>query len=116
VSKEIGKKPAVQPAAKTTSGAPAGTTLDRLRKMRELALQGGGPERVAAQHAKGKLTARERIEFLVDEGSFVELDRFATHRCVDFGMEARSRSGTASSPGTRSSTGGRSTSSARTSP
>ena len=62
---------------------------NRLRRMRELALQGGGAERVAAQHKKGKLTARERIEFLVDEGSFVELDRFVTHRCVDFGMEAQ---------------------------
>jgi propionyl-CoA carboxylase beta chain len=72
-------------------GTGAGTEsrespLDRLRRMRELALQGGGPERIAAQHEKGKLTARERIEFLVDEGSFVELDRFVTHRCVDFGM------------------------------
>ena len=61
--------------------------LERLRRMRELAEQGGGPERIAAQHKKGKLTARERIEFLVDEGSFVELDRFVTHRCTDFGME-----------------------------
>jgi len=61
--------------------------LDRLRRMRDLARQGGGPERVAAQHQKGKLSARERIEFLVDEGTFVELDRFVTHRCVDFGME-----------------------------
>ena len=63
------------------------TPLDRLHRMREASLEGGGPKRVESQHAKGKLTARERIEFLVDEGSFVELDRFVTHRCNDFGME-----------------------------
>ena len=63
------------------------TPLQRLRRMRELALVGGGPERIAAQHAKGKLTARERLDFLLDEGSFVELDRFVTHRCTDFGMQ-----------------------------
>ena len=61
--------------------------LERLHRMRREALLGGGEERIAAQHAKGKLTARERIDFLVDEGSFVELDRFVTHRCTDFGME-----------------------------
>jgi propionyl-CoA carboxylase beta chain len=55
--------------------------------MRELTLEGGGPERIAAQHKKGKLTARERIDLLLDEGSFVELDRFVTHRCTDFGMQ-----------------------------
>jgi propionyl-CoA carboxylase beta chain len=64
----------------------AETPLERLRRMRELTLAGGGPERIAAQHKKGKLTARERIDFLVDEGSFVEIDRFVTHRCTDFGM------------------------------
>ncbi len=48
---------------------------------------GGGPERIAKQHTSGKLTARERIEFLLDPGSFVELDKFVVHRCVDFGME-----------------------------
>jgi propionyl-CoA carboxylase beta chain len=63
------------------------TPLDRLRRMREAALEGGGAERIAAQHKKGKLTARERIDFLVDEGSFVEIDRFVTHRSSDFGMD-----------------------------
>jgi len=62
------------------------TPLDRLRRMREESLIGGGPKRIADQHAKGKMTARERIAFLVDEGSFVELDRFVTHRCTDFDM------------------------------
>ncbi len=62
------------------------TPLERLHEMREASLQGGGPARIEAQHKKGKLTARERIDLLVDEGSFVELDRFVTHRCQDFGM------------------------------
>lgn len=61
--------------------------LDRLSRLRRESELGGGAERIAAQHAKGKLTARERIQFLVDDGSFVELDRFVTHRCTDFGME-----------------------------
>ena len=61
--------------------------VERLHQMRELSLVGGGEKRIDAQHAKGKLTARERIDFLVDDGSFVELDRFVTHRCTDFGME-----------------------------
>jgi len=56
---------------------------DRERK----ALVGGGPERVAKQHASGKLTARERIDLLLDPGSFHELDKFVVHRCTDFGME-----------------------------
>jgi propionyl-CoA carboxylase beta chain len=53
-----------------------------------LSEQGGGLKRVAAQHAKGKLTARERLDMLLDEGSFVELDRFVTHRATGFGIEA----------------------------
>jgi propionyl-CoA carboxylase beta chain len=48
---------------------------------------GGGPERVAKQHAAGKLTARERIDLLMDPGSFVELDKFVVHRCTDFDMQ-----------------------------
>jgi propionyl-CoA carboxylase beta chain len=63
------------------------TPVERLRRMREKSLEGGGPERIATQHAKGKLTARERIDLLIDEGSFVEIDRFKTHRCTDFGMQ-----------------------------
>ena len=61
--------------------------LERLHRLRDEAEQGGGAERVAAQHAKGKLTARERIDLLVDPGSFVEFDRFVTHRATDFGLE-----------------------------
>ena len=63
------------------------TPLERLQEMREASLLGGGEKRIAAQHKKGKLTARERVDLLVDEGSFVELDRFVTHRCHDFNME-----------------------------
>jgi propionyl-CoA carboxylase beta chain len=50
---------------------------------------GGGRERIEKIHAKGRLTARERLAFLLDEGSFVEIDKFATHRCTDFGMEEK---------------------------
>jgi propionyl-CoA carboxylase beta chain len=60
--------------------------LEELEARRRRARAGGGESRVAAQHAKGKLTARERIEVLVDEGSFEELDTFVEHRCTDFGM------------------------------
>src|SRR5438105_14132140 len=51
--------------------------------------QGGGDKRVKAQHAKGKLSARERLDLLLDEGSFVELDRFVVHRSTDFGLDAQ---------------------------
>jgi propionyl-CoA carboxylase beta chain len=61
--------------------------IERLRDLRAQSLEGGGEQRIEAQHAKGKLTARERIDLLVDPGSFVEIDRFVTHRCNDFGME-----------------------------
>jgi propionyl-CoA carboxylase beta chain len=61
--------------------------LDQLHHRQSLAEQGGGPARVAQQHKKGKLTARERLDLLLDEGSFVELDRFVTHRSTDFGLD-----------------------------
>jgi propionyl-CoA carboxylase beta chain len=60
--------------------------LGELEKRRAEARLGGGEKRVAAQHGKGKLTARERIEVLLDEGSFEEFDMYVTHRAVDFGM------------------------------
>jgi len=85
MSKDVDKQ--LPPAAPKPAHVVNETPLARLRRMREAALVGGGAERVAAQHKKGKLTARERIDFLVDEGSFVELDRFVTHRCDDFGMQ-----------------------------
>ena len=61
--------------------------IRKLEKMRDKARLGGGERRIKAQHAKGKLTARERIEILYDEGSFEEWDMFVEHRCNDFGME-----------------------------
>ncbi|MCV6596845.1 MAG: acyl-CoA carboxylase subunit beta [Mangrovicoccus sp.] len=62
--------------------------LQELETRREAARLGGGERRIASQHAKGKLTARERIELLLDEGSFEEFDMFVAHRCVEFGMDA----------------------------
>jgi len=53
---------------------------------REQAKLGGGQKRIDSQHKKGKMTARERIELLLDEGSFEEFDMFVSHRCVDFGL------------------------------
>jgi propionyl-CoA carboxylase beta chain len=60
--------------------------IQRLADKREAAQLGGGQRRIDAQHAKGKLTARERIDLLLDEGSFEEWDQFVEHRCTDFGM------------------------------
>ncbi len=60
--------------------------IEELDRRRSEARLGGGEHRIAAQHAKGKLTARERIELLLDENSFEEWDMFVTHRCTDFGM------------------------------
>jgi propionyl-CoA carboxylase beta chain len=61
--------------------------IDELKKKKESARLGGGKEKINAQHAKGKLSARERIELLVDEGSFEEIDMFVEHRAVDFGLD-----------------------------
>jgi len=61
--------------------------IKELLEKREQAKLGGGQKRIDAQHQKGKLTARERIELLLDEGSFEEFDMFVTHRCNDFGLE-----------------------------
>ncbi|HLT07936.1 MAG TPA: acyl-CoA carboxylase subunit beta [Cyclobacteriaceae bacterium] len=58
-----------------------------LKEKNEEALAGGGKTRIAAQHAKGKLTARERIDLLMDEGSFQEIGRFVTHRSKEFGLD-----------------------------
>jgi propionyl-CoA carboxylase beta chain len=60
--------------------------IELLEKMRAASEQGGGTARLKAQHEKGKLSARERLDVLLDEGSFVELDRFVTHRSSDFGL------------------------------
>jgi propionyl-CoA carboxylase beta chain len=63
------------------------TIVEQLEQARESARQGGGAKRIAAQHSKGKLTARERLEVLLDAGSFEEWDMFVEHRCTDFGMQ-----------------------------
>lgn len=63
--------------------------LEILKQKEELALKGGGEDRIQKQHDGGKMTARERINALMDPGTFVEMDRFVTHRCADFGMEKK---------------------------
>jgi acetyl-CoA carboxylase carboxyltransferase component len=62
--------------------------LERLTRMRAEALGGGGERRLEQQHARGKLSARERLDLLLDEGSFRELDAFVTHRATEFGLDA----------------------------
>ncbi|TET79936.1 methylmalonyl-CoA carboxyltransferase, partial [candidate division TA06 bacterium] len=63
--------------------------IRRLRQLKEQSLLLGGKERIEKQHKAGKLTARERIAILLDEGSFSEMDAFVTHRIHDFGLEKR---------------------------
>src|SRR5450759_3009006 len=63
------------------------TKIDELHRLRQQAALGGGHRRIEQQHAKGKLTARERLDLLLDPGSFQEIGMFVTHRCTDFGME-----------------------------
>jgi acetyl-CoA carboxylase carboxyltransferase component len=61
--------------------------LRELQRLKDLSRQGGGPERIEAQHKRGKLTARERVDILLDEGTFEELDSLATHRSAEFGLD-----------------------------
>ena len=63
--------------------------IEHLRKLREQAMMGGGPERIQAQHERGRLTARERLDLLLDKGSFRETDMFVTHRATEFGLDQR---------------------------
>jgi propionyl-CoA carboxylase beta chain len=65
------------------------STIVMLEAKRAAAKLGGGEKRIAAQHGKGKLTARERLDVLLDEGSFEEIDMYVEHNCVDFGMETQ---------------------------
>ncbi len=67
--------------------------LEQLEDRREGARLGGGQNRIDAQHGRGKLSARERVDLLLDEGSFEEFDMFVTHRCTDFGMEQQKPAG-----------------------
>jgi propionyl-CoA carboxylase beta chain len=67
-------------------------TEDKIKELERRNLQaelGGGEKRIEQQHAKGKMTARERIDYFLDEGSFQEVDKFVVHRCQDFGMEKK---------------------------
>src|SRR5512132_975771 len=61
--------------------------LAELKKRDQLAQEGGGAQRRERQHKEGKMSARERIEFLLDEGTFEETDKLVTHQCHDFGMQ-----------------------------
>jgi len=63
--------------------------IERLENMHAQAHLGGGSERIERQHARGKLTARERLDYLLDPGTFYELDEFVTHRATDFGLDER---------------------------
>ena len=63
--------------------------LERLKELRDQSQQGGGPKRIQQQHDKGKLTARERLNLLLDQGTFEEIDPFVTHQATDFGMADR---------------------------
>ena len=65
------------------------TTIEQLEQRRADAQAGGGEKRIAAQHAKGRLTARERLSVLLDQESFEEVDMFVEHNCADFGMETQ---------------------------
>jgi propionyl-CoA carboxylase beta chain len=79
-----------QPASSANGVVKVKSNLEKveeLRRLRKEAMLGGGQKRIDAQHAKGKLTARERIDLLLDEGTFEELDAFVTHRSTDFGLE-----------------------------
>jgi len=64
-----------------------GQKLEELKRRDHAAEAGGGPERRERQHKEGKMSARERVEFLLDQGTFEETDKLVTHTCTDFGME-----------------------------
>jgi len=82
----VGKRQSVPETAASGASPASLDPLARLEAMEAEAARGGGEERIAKQHDAGKLTAHERIQALLDPGSFVEMDRFVTHRCADFGM------------------------------
>jgi propionyl-CoA carboxylase beta chain len=75
------------PGTMAYSKPPRIDPIEHLEELNKRALEAGGPQRIKKQHDAGKLTARERIELLVDPGSFVEMDRLVVHQCNDFGMD-----------------------------
>jgi propionyl-CoA carboxylase beta chain len=83
----VSRRPLLSRALTFQGRVPMHNILEELEKRREQARVGGGEKRIASQHGKGKLTARERVEVLLDEGSFEETDMFVEHRCTDFGMD-----------------------------
>src|SRR5262245_40895124 len=70
-----------------SAGTPMKDILEKLESRRANARAGGGQARIEAQHKRGKLTARERIDLLMDKNSFEEFDMFVEHRATDFGMD-----------------------------
>ena len=74
-------------ACRAFSVGEASTFQERFKSIKQEAMMGGGQARIDKQHKNHKLTARERIELLFDKGTFMEYDKFVTHRCTDFGME-----------------------------
>ena len=76
--------------------SPEAKHRDRMEELHRISAEaeaGGGPERREREHKAGKLTARERIHLLLDEGTFEELDKFVRHRCVDFGIQEQRPAG-----------------------
>jgi propionyl-CoA carboxylase beta chain len=67
----------------------ATTKIEQLEELRKLAFEGGGKKRIEDQHKKGKLTARERLDLLLDPGTFTEMDMFVKHQCTDFGLDKK---------------------------
>jgi propionyl-CoA carboxylase beta chain len=63
--------------------------IGELQRRNQEAEIGGGQDKIDGQHSKGKMTGRERIDYLLDPGSFQEIDKFVVHRCHDFGMDAK---------------------------
>ncbi len=86
ISKETSNEASSEARRPVEPGRPDRSDRRSIEDLRGEALSGGGPARVEAQHAKGKLTARERLGLLLDDGSLVELDMFVRHRTADFGM------------------------------
>jgi propionyl-CoA carboxylase beta chain len=80
--------PVAEPGADARRPVTIEERIEELRRRKEESLQGGGEEAIRKQHARGKLTARERLELLLDKGSFVETDAMARHRSYDLGMDA----------------------------
>ena len=94
------RRPPRRAPPRLTKPKPCTTSSSSSKPSAPRARLGGGQKRIDAQHAKGKLTARERLELLLDDGTFEEWDMFVEHRCTDFGMENNRFPATAWSPAT----------------